>query len=123
MIVWRDHLCDFPDDDDATLDAVLNALPEDIRGGLVHTRVPQFRLKLASPGAAVAIAMGVPGVLIFTDLTADDEVLVADSLRSKCECQVAALNSGSVRWTRLERIEAREDVWRAFHRVWGAHQL
>lgn len=121
MTCWRDYLCDFPDDGDASLDAVLGAVPAGAGCALIHTPMPYYRARLSSRGAAVALAITVPGVLQIDGVTDDVEVLVPWSARKGCEQQIADLNHGPTRWTRLERIEAREDVWRVFEQVW--HRL
>lgn len=119
MTGWCDYLCDFPDDDGVTLDAVLDALPSG--SSIIHTPVPMFRLRLTSPGAAVALRLSVPGLQQVEGLTSGVEVLVPWSERACCERQIADLNHGSARWTRLERIEAREDVWLEFQEHWESY--
>lgn len=114
---WCDYLCDFPDDADVTLNRVLDAMPTGSESGLTHTSLPFCRARLASPGAAVALVITVPGVLQVSEITEDEEVLVPWSARSACEQQIADLNHGPTRWTRLERIEARREVWEEFERI------
>jgi len=116
MSDWFDHLCDFPDDGDASLDRILGAM----RGGagIIHTPVPMFRLGVASPGAAAVLRITIPGVEQVEGITGAAEVLVPWEARSACEAQIMTLNHGPAHWTRLERIEAREDVWPTFEDLW-----
>lgn len=114
MSGWCDFLCDFPDDDDATLDAILGTLPGWPGCALTHTPLPYFRARLSSSGAAVALAIAVPDVLQVRGITEDSEVLVPLYARVACERQIADLNHGPTRWTRLGRIEASEEVWQIF---------
>lgn len=118
MSEWCDFLCDFPDDDNATLDAVLAAMPDDRRAGLTHSPVPLFRLSLASEGAAISLVLGVDGVFQAEGFTTDVEVLVPWSSRPECEQQITDLNHGPAHWTRLERFEASGVAWQAFHQHW-----
>lgn len=117
---WRDYLCVFPDDGDATLDRVLAAMPDDLASGLSHSPIPCFRLSLASDGAAVALVLGVAGVVQVEGLAEHSDVLVPCPSRVMCEQQIIDLNHGPARWTRLERIEAREESWQAFWQHWIA---
>lgn len=121
MTGWCDYLCDFPDDGGATLDAVLGAMPAGSGGALTHTPLPYYRARLSSPGAAVALAISVTGVVQVEDIIGDAELLVPWPARPLCEQQIADLNHGPTRWTQLERIEAREDVWQTFERLWHRH--
>lgn len=116
MTGWRDYLCDFPDDDDATLDRVLNAMPDG--AGIIHTPLPMFRLRVASPGAAAMLRITIPGVELVDGITGDAEVLVPLATRPACEAQIENLNHGPAHWTRLERIEVREDMWPTFEYLW-----
>lgn len=118
MTGWCDYLCDFPDDADVTLDRVLNSMPDGSEFALTHTSLPYYRARLSSPGAAVALAITVPGVVQIIGITEGVEVLVPRAARPACEQQIADLNHGPARWTRLERIEARGDVWSEFERLW-----
>jgi len=118
MTGWCDYFCDFPDDGGATLDAVLGAMPTGLGCALIHMSLPFYRARLSSPGAAVSLVITVPGVLQIEGVTDDVEVLVPWSARKYCEQQIADLNHGPTRWTRLERIEAREDVWATFEHHW-----
>ena len=122
MTGWCDFLCDFPDDGGTTLDRVLDDMAAGSRFGLVHSPLPYFRVRLASPGAAIALAITVSGVVQIEGITADVEVLVPWSARALCEQQIAGLNHGPARWTRLERIEAREDSWTEFQRRWASYR-
>jgi hypothetical protein len=115
---WCDFTCDFPDDGNATLDRVLNAMPAGSCGALTHTPIPYFRLRLSSPGAAASLAISVNGVRQIRGFTDNFEVLVPWSARSFCEQQIIALNHGTVRWTQLDRIEATKEVWIVFERLW-----
>lgn len=117
---WRDYLCVFPDDGDATLDRVLAAMPEDLASGLSHSPIPCFRLSLASDGAAVALVLGVPGVVQVEGLAEHGDVLVPWRSRAMCEQQIIDLNHGPAHWTRLERIEAGEESWETFCQHWIA---
>ena len=119
---WCNFLCDFPDDGDSTLDRVLDDMAEGSGSRLVHTSLPYFRVRLTSPGAAIALAITVSGVLQIEGITDEMEVLVPWSSRSCCEQQIADLNHGPARWTRLERIEARGDAWTEFQRSWLSYR-
>lgn len=116
MSDWSDYLCDFPDDGDATLDRVLSAMPDG--SGIIHTSLPMFRLRVASTGAAAMLRITIPGVEQVDEVCDDAELLVPWEARPACEAQIEALNHGPARWTRLERIEAREDVWPTFEHLW-----
>lgn len=116
MSRWSDYLCDFPDDGEVSLDRILGAMPDG--AGIIHTPVPMFRLRVASPGAAAVLRITIPGVEQVGGITCDAEVLVPWEARSACEAQIENLNHGPARWTRLERIEAREDVWPTFEDLW-----
>lgn len=120
MTGWCDYLCDFPDDADVTLDRVLNSMPDGSESALTHTSLPYYRARLSSPGAAVALAITVPGVVQIIGITEGIEVLVPRVARPACEQQIADLNHGPARWTRLERIEAHREVWREFERLWSS---
>lgn len=118
---WCDYLCDFPDDADVTLNRVLDAMPTGSGSSLTHTTLPYYRARLSSRGAAIALAITVPGALQIDGVTDDIDVLVPLSARRFCEQQIVDLNHGHARWTQLERIEAREDVWETFERLWRRH--
>lgn len=118
MTDWCDYLCDFPDDGGATLDRVLDEMAAGSSSNLVHSPLPYFRVRLASPGAAIALAITVCGVVQIEGITDIFEVLVPWSARLCCEQQIADLTHGPARWTRLERIEARGDGWTEFQRSW-----
>lgn len=116
MSGWCDYLCDFPDDGDATVDRVLNAMPDG--AGIIHTPLPMFRLRVASTGAAAMLRITIPGVERVDGLCGETEVLVPWEARPACEAQIESLNHGPAHWTRLERIEARGDVWPMFEHLW-----
>lgn len=122
MTGWCDFLCDFPDDGGATLDRVLDEMAAGSRFNLVHSPLPYFRVRLASPGAAIALAVTVSGVVQIEGITDEMEVLVPWSARLCCERQIADLNHGPARWTRLERIEARGYAWTEFQRSWTRYR-
>lgn len=122
MSGWCDYLCDFPDDGGATLDRVLDEMAAGSSYNLVHSPLPYFRVRLASPGAAIALAITVCGVVQIEGITDDLEVLVPLAARPLCEQQIADLNHGPARWTRLERIEARGDAWTEFQRSWTSYR-
>lgn len=119
---WREYLCAFPDDDDVTLDRVLEKMSAGSSGALIQSPLPYYLIRLSSAGAAVALTITVPGVLKVDGVTDDPEVLVPWSARLYCEQQIVDLNHGPARWTRLERIEAREDVWKEFHHHWTSYR-
>lgn len=119
MSGWCAYLCDFPDNGDATLNRVLSEMPD--ATGIVHTPVPMFRLRVGSPGAAAMLRITIPGVEQVDEITGEAEVLVPWAARSACESQIENLNHGPARWTRLERIEARGDVWPTFERLRRRH--
>lgn len=119
---WSDFLCDFPDDGDVTLDRVLENMSAASSGALIHSPLPYYRVRLSSPGAAVALAITVPGVFQVKGITDDVEALVLWSSRHGCEQQIVDLNHGPARWTRLERIEARGDAWTEFYRHWTSYR-
>jgi hypothetical protein len=116
MSGWCDYLCDFPDDGNVALDRVLSAMPDS--GRVIHTPLPMFRLRVASPGAAAMLRIAIPDVEQVNGITGDAEVLVPWGARSACEAQIESLNHGPARWTRLERIEARGDMWPMFEHLW-----
>lgn len=122
MTGWCDHLCDFPDDGGTTLDRVLDEMSDGSSSNLIHSPLPYFRVRLASRGAAIALAITVSGVVQIEGITADVEVLVPWAARPLCEQQIVGLNHGPARWTRLERIEAREDLWSEFQRSWASYR-
>lgn len=116
MTGWCDYLCDFPDDGGGTLDRVLGELPDG--AGIIHTPLPVFRLRVASPGAAAMLRITILGVEQVDGVCGDGEVLVPWAARPACEAQIESLSHGPAQWTRLERIEARGDVWPTFESLW-----
>lgn len=116
MSDWCDYLCDFPDDCDFALDRVLSAMPDGAE--IIHTPLPLFRLRVASMGAAAMLRITISGVERVEDVCGETELLVPWEARSACEAQIESLNHGPAHWTRLERIEAREDVWPTFETLW-----
>lgn len=122
MTGWRDYLCDFPDDGGATLDRVLEEMSAESEAALIHSTLPYYLVRLSSPGAAFALAITVPGACQVEEVTGHAEVLVPVTARAYCEQQIGDLNHGPARWTRIERIEAREDVWEEFHRRWRSYR-
>ena len=82
MSGWCDYLCDFPDDGNVTLDRILSAMPDG--AVIIHTPLPTFRLRVASPGAAAMLRITIPGVERIEGSPAT-EVLVPWAARSACE--------------------------------------
>ena len=117
MTTWVNFLCDLPDDDGATMEKILASMPLGSAFLLTHHPVC-YRLRLSSPGTALALSMTVPGLGRIEGITADAEVLVRDADRAVCDRWLDEISSEPGRWTRLEHVEARTDVWSSFERRW-----
>ncbi|MDZ4069018.1 MAG: hypothetical protein U1E06_19620 [Tabrizicola sp.] len=117
MTTWVNFLCDLPDDDGATMETIIASMPLGSAFRLTHYPVC-YRLRLSSPGTALALCLAVPSLSQLEGITADAEVLVHDEARAVCDRWLDEISSEPGRWTRLEHVEARIDVWSSFETRW-----
>jgi len=120
MTPWTGAIYDFPDDGDASLTALLSALPA--RHRLRFTGVPfgGFRLRLPSSGAQVMLLVAVAGLghPVSHAVLNDGELFVPDALRSATAAAISANCSGPAMWSELQRVSGHPDAMRAFDRLW-----
>ena len=125
MTPWTDAIYDFPDDQDASLTALLSALP--LRHRLRLTGVPfgGFRLRIPSPGAQAMLVVAVAGLghPVSHSVLNDGELFVPDTHRAATAAALGANCSGPLRWSELQRVSGHPDALHAFDRLWARDVL
>ena len=125
MTPWTDAIYDFPDDQDASLTALLSALP--LRHRLRLTGVPfgGFRLRIPSPGAQAMLVVAVAGLghPVSHSVLNDGELFVPDTHRAATAAALGANCSGPLMWSELQRVSGHPDALHAFDRLWARDVL
>ena len=120
MTPWTDAIYDFPDDQDASLTALLSALPA--RHHLRLTGVPfgGFRLRLPSLGAQVMLLVAVTGLghPASQAVLNDGELFVPHAHRAATTAALSANCSGPVAWSELHYVSGQPDALLALDRLW-----
>lgn len=125
MPPWTDAIYDFPDDQDASLMALVSSLPP--RHRLRSTGVPfgGFRLRLPSPGAQAILLVAVSGLghPASHSVLNDGELFVPDLLRAATAAALNAHCSGPAIWSELQCVSGHPHAMRAFDRLWARDVL
>jgi hypothetical protein len=121
MIQWTDAIYDFPDDGDASLNALLSSLPARHRRRLTGIPFGGFRLRLPSSGAQVMLLVAVTGLghPVSHAVLNNGELFVPAALRAATEAFLSVNCSGPVAWSALECISGDPEAMRAFDRRWA----
>ena len=125
MTQWTDAIYDFPDDQDASLAALLSALPACHRLRLTGVPFGGFRLRLPSSGAQAMLLVAVAGLghPVSHSVLNDGELFVPTAHRAATAVVLSANCSGSVMWTELQRVSGHPAAMHAFDQLWARDVL
>jgi len=125
MTMETGAIYDFPDDEDASLEALLSALPERHRLRLTGLPFGGFRLRLPSAGAQAMLMLAVDGLghPVSQNVLHDGELFVPTALRAATEAAITANCSGAVMWSELQCVSGHPDAMRAFDKLWARDVL
>jgi len=120
MPPWADAIYDFPDDQEASLTALLSALPMCHRRRLTGIPFGGFRLRLPSSGAQAMMLVAVTGLghPASHSVLNDGELFIPDAHRAAAAAALSANCSGPVMWSELQRVSGHPDAMHAFDRLW-----
>ena len=120
MTPWIGAIYDFPDDGDASLAALLSALPARHRLRLTGVPFGGFRLRLPSSSAQVMLLVAVTGLghPVSHSVLNDGELFVPDTHRAATAAAINAHCSGPVMWSELQRVSGHPDAMHVFDRLW-----
>ena len=120
MTSWTGAIYDFPDDQDASLTALLSSLPARHRLRLTGLPFGGFRLRLPSPGAQAMLMVAVSGLghPVSHGVLNDGELFVPDAHRAATAAALFDHCSGPVMWSELQRVSGHPDAMHAFDRLW-----
>ena len=120
MTPWADAIYDFPDDGEASLTALLSALPARYRLRLTGVPFGGFRLRLPSSGAKAMLLVAVAGLghPVSHSVLNDGELFVPPAHRAATGAALRANCSGPVMWSELQRVSGHPDAMRAFDQMW-----
>jgi len=120
MTPWAEAIYDLPDDQDASLTALLSSLPARHRLRLTGLPFGGFRLRLPSPGAQAMLLVAVAGLghPVSHSVLNDGELFIPTAHRAATAAALSANCSGPVMWTELQRVSGHSDAMRAFDRLW-----
>ena len=125
MTPWTDAIYDFPDDQDASLTALLSALPTPHRLRLTGVPFGGFRLRLPSSGAQAMLLVAVAGLghPVSHSILNDGELFVPDEHRAATATAIMDHCSGLAMWSELQRVTGHPDAMHAFDRLWARDVL
>ena len=121
MTPWAEAIYDLPDDQDASLTALLSSLPARHRLRLTGVPFGGFRLRLPSSSAQVMLLVAVTGLghPVSHSVLNDGELFVPHAHRAATATALMANCSGSVMWSELQRVSGHPEAMRAFDREWA----
>jgi hypothetical protein len=121
MTMQTGAIYDFPDDQDASLEALLSALPERHRLRLTGAPFGGFRLRLPSAGAQIMLMLAVAGLghPVSHSVLHDGELFVPKAEKSATEAAITANCSGAVMWSELQCVSGHPNAMRAFDELWA----
>ncbi len=121
MTMETGAIYDFPDDQDASLEALLSALPERHRLRLTGLPFGGFRLRLPSSGAQIMLLVAVNGLGHPTSHSVlnDGELFVPNALRPATAAAINANCSAPVKWSELQCVSGHPDAMLAFDKLWA----
>ena len=125
MTPWADAIYDLPDDQDASLMALLSSLPARHRLRLIGVPFGGFRLRLPSSGAQAMLLVAVSGLghPVSRSVLNDGELFVPYAYRAATTTALGANCSGPVMWSELQRVSGHPDAMHAFDRMWAREVL
>jgi hypothetical protein len=125
MTQWTDAIYDFPDDQDASLMALLSALPAPHRMRLTGVPFGGFRLRLPSSGAQAILLVAVAGLghPVSHSVLNDGELFVPHAHRAATAAAISANCSGLVAWSELQCVNGHPDAMHAFDHLWARDVL
>lgn len=120
MTPWANAIYDFPDDQDASLMALLSSLPARYRLRLTGVPVGGFRLRTPSPGTQAMLLVAVAGLghPASHSVLNDGELFVPQAHRVATAAAISANCSGPAMWSELQRVSGHPDAMHVFDRLW-----
>jgi hypothetical protein len=121
MTMETGAIYDFPDDEEASLEALLSALPERHRLRLTGLPFGGFRLRLPSAGAQAMLMLAVDGLghPASHSVLHDGELFIPKAERAATEVAINAHCSGPVMWSELHCVRGHPDAMRGFDKLWA----
>ena len=123
MTPWTDAIYDFPDDQDASLTALLSALPARYARLLVGTPYGGYRLRGLSTTEQIYLKLAVDDLIYPEGCTilGPGELFVPNPRRAAVQAVLAATCSCQVKWTELQQVGGIPDALAAFDELWERH--